>query len=149
MSIADRNRRLHFTAKAIIIVAWVLFAASLCLPVFHHGDDFMVGVAVLILGVIGLSFGYVGWLGNVGLVVMTNQLWKQRNDWASFNGLISIILACTTFWIQKLPGNGGDWTISELGVGFYLWFSAIALISLGAIAVFAFSDQPRHRPKVD
>src|SRR4030095_64333 len=113
-----------------IVLAAVLFLSSLGFNtlILSRGDSsFLIGFACLLL-----CFSYVAGFANPLLLVSVVFLSLNRAGMSLATSTASLILAATTFLIQKAPYNeAGDMAnVVGYGLGFYLWIASISVILL-------------------
>jgi hypothetical protein len=113
-----------------IVLASVLFLLSLGFNtlLLSHGDSsFLMGFVCLLFG-----FSYVAWFANPLFLMSIVFLSLNRSVWALAASTASVILAATTFLIQKVPYNeaGHMANVVGYGLGFYLWIASMSVILL-------------------
>jgi hypothetical protein len=113
-----------------IVLAAVLFLSSLGLKtlILSHGDSsFLLGFVCLLFG-----FSYLAWFANPLFLVSIILLSLNRSRMALAASTASLILAATTFLIQKAPFNeaGHMANVVGYGLGFYLWIASMSAILL-------------------
>jgi hypothetical protein len=116
-----------------IVLAALLFLSSLGLKtlILSHGDSsFLLGFVCLLFG-----FSYLAWYANplfLGSIVLLSL---NRSRMALATSTASLILAATTFSIQKAPFNeaGHMADVVGYGLGFYLWIATMSAILLTSI----------------
>jgi hypothetical protein len=116
-----------------IVLAVVLFLSSLGLKtlLLSHGDSsFLLGFVCLLFG-----FSYVAWFANPLFVASIIFLSLNRSGMALATSTASVILAATTFLIQKAPFNeaGHMANVVGYGLGFYLWIASMCVILLTSV----------------
>lgn len=116
-----------------IVLAAVLFLSSLGLKtlLLSHGDSsFLPGFVCLLFG-----FSYVAWFANPLFVASIILLSINRSGMALVTSTASVILAATTFLIQKAPFNeaGHMANVVGYGLGFYLWIASMCVIVLTSV----------------
>lgn len=116
-----------------IVLAAVLFLSSLGLKtlLLSHGDSsFLPGFVCLLFG-----FSYVAWFANPLFVASIILLSINRSGMALATSTASVILAATTFSIQKAPFNeaGHMANVVGYGLGFYLWIASMCGIVLTSV----------------
>ena len=47
--------------------------------------------------------------------------------------VLAVLIAGQAFWFDDIPGQAADMHILRLGVGFWLWYVSMVLITLGVI----------------
>jgi hypothetical protein len=107
-----------------IVLAAVLFLSSLGFKtlLLSHGDSsFLLGFVCLLFG-----FSYLAWFANPLFLVSIILLSLNRFGMALATSTASVILAATTFLIQKAPFNeaGHMANVVGYGPGFYLWIAS-------------------------
>jgi hypothetical protein len=116
-----------------IVLAAVLFLSSLGLKtlILSHGDSgFLMGFVCLLFG-----FSYLAWFANPLFLVSIILLSLNRSGMALAASTASLILAATTFLIQKAPFNeaGHMANVVGYGLGFYLWIASMSAIFLTSV----------------
>ena len=116
-----------------IVLASVLFLSSLGFNtlLLSHGDSsFLMGFVCLLFG-----FSYLAWYANPLFLVSIVLLSLNRSAWALAASTGSLILAATTFLIQKVPYNEARHLANVVGygLGFYLWIASISVILLTSL----------------
>src|SRR5262249_6322530 len=116
-----------------IVLAAVLFLSSLGFNtlILSQGDSsFLIGFACLLFG-----FSYLAWFANPLFLVSIILLSLNRSAIALSTSTASVILAATTFLIQKAPFNeaGHMANVVGYGLGFYLWIASMCVILLTSV----------------
>jgi hypothetical protein len=116
-----------------IVLAAVLFLSSLgfkTLLLSHGNSSFLLGFVCLLFG-----FSYLAWFANPLFLVSIILLSLNRSGMALATSTASLVLAATTFLIQKAPFNeaGHMANVVGYGPGFYLWIASICVILLKSI----------------
>jgi hypothetical protein len=116
-----------------IVLAAVLFLSSLGFNtlILSRGDSsFLMGFVCLLFG-----FSYLAWFANPLFLVSVILLSLNRSYMALATSTVSLILAATTFLIQKVPYNEAGHTANVVGygLGFYLWIASISMILLTSV----------------
>jgi hypothetical protein len=116
-----------------IALATVLFLSSLGFNtlLLSHGDSsFLMGFVCLLFG-----FTYLAWYANPLFLVSIVLLSLNRSSWALAASTASVILATTTFLIQKVPYNeaGHMANVVGYGLGFYLWIASMSVVLLTSV----------------
>jgi len=116
-----------------IVLAAVLFLSSLGFNtlILSQGDSsFLIGFACLLFG-----FSYLAWFANPLFLVSIILLSLNRSAIALATSTASVILAGTTFLIQKAPFNeaGHMANVVGYGLGFYLWLASMCVILLSSV----------------
>jgi hypothetical protein len=116
-----------------IVLTAVLFLSSLGLKtlILSHGDSsFLTGFVCLLFG-----FSYLAWYANPLFFVSIILLSLNRSRMALATSTASLILAATTFLIQKAPFNeaGHMANVVGYGLGFYLWIASMFTILLTSV----------------
>jgi hypothetical protein len=119
-------------------IAGIVLAAGLFLSSFgfntlilSRGDSsFLIGFACLLFG-----FSYVAWFANPLFLMSVILLSLNRSGMALATSTASVILAATTFLIQKAPYNeaGHMANVVRYGLGFYLWFASMSVVLLTSV----------------
>jgi hypothetical protein len=131
----DRCLRQNSHSTSMLRIAGIVLAAVLFLSplgfntlILSRGDSsFLIGFACLLFG-----FSYVAWFANPLFLVSVVFLSLNRSGMALATSTASLILAATTFLIQKAAYNeAGDMAnVVGYGLGFYLWIASISVILL-------------------
>jgi hypothetical protein len=116
-----------------IVLAAVLFLSSLGLNtlILSRGDSsFLMGFVCLLFG-----FSYLAWYANPLFLVSVILLALNRSSMAVATSTASLILAATTFLIQKVPYNeaGHMADVVGYGLGCYLWIASMSVILLTSV----------------
>jgi hypothetical protein len=116
-----------------IVLAAVLFLSSLgfkTLLLSHGNSSFLLGFVCLLFG-----FSYLAWFANPLFLVSIILLSLNRSGMALATSTASLVLAATTFLIQKAPFNeaGHMANVVGYGPGFYLWIASICVILLTSV----------------
>ena len=116
-----------------IAFAAVLFLGSLGFKtlILSQGDSsFLMGFVCLLFG-----FSYVAWYANPLVLLSIILLSLNRSGMAVATSIASLILAATTFLIQKVPYNeaGHMANVVGYGLGFYLWIASISVVFLTSV----------------
>ena len=89
------------------------------------------------MGFVCLLFGftYLAWFANPLFLVSIVLLSLNRLRMALAASTVSVILAATTFQIQKVPYNeaGNMAKVIGYGLGFYLWIASLSVILLTSV----------------
>ncbi|MET3193770.1 hypothetical protein [Bacillus sp. OAE603] len=117
-----------------LIVIWALFCISLKLPALTtaSGDKFG-GLVMLLIGWLGILAGMmstVSWYANLFFVYISIQTLRGKKT--SISHLFMLLLAILPLFPMELMLDEGGTTsiVTEHNLGFYLWFSAIVLLSI-------------------
>src|SRR6185295_4711314 len=134
MLISRRSRTLG------IALAFTLFVASLgfnTLKLSEGDTSFLMGLICLVFG-----FSYLPWFANPLFLLSAILLIAKKPRWALGTSALSLILAISTFSIQKAPYNeGGDEAnVIAYGPGFFLWLASISVLLSTS---FLFGTNPR------
>jgi hypothetical protein len=116
-----------------IVLATVLFLLSLgfnTLKLSQGDSSFLLGFVCLLFG-----FEYLAWLANPFFLVSIILLSLNRSRVALATSTVSVILAATTFLIQKAPFNeaGHMANVVGYGPGFYLWIASMSVIFVTSV----------------
>jgi len=116
-----------------IVLAAVLFLSSLSFKtlLLSQGDSsFLLGFVCLLFG-----FSYLAWFANPLFLVSIILLSLNRSGMALAISTASLILAATTFLIQKAPFNeaGHMANVVGYGPGFYLWIASMCVVLLTSV----------------
>jgi hypothetical protein len=116
-----------------IALAAVLFLSSLGFKtlLLSHGDSsFLLGFVCLLFG-----FSYLAWFANPLFLVSIILLSLNRSGMALATSTASVILAATTFLIQKAPFNETGHVANVVGYdpGFYLWIASMCVVLLTSV----------------
>jgi hypothetical protein len=116
-----------------IVLAAVLFLSSLGFNtlISSRGDSsFLMGFVCLLFG-----FSYIAWFANPLFLMSVIFLSLNRSGMALATSTASLILAATTFLIQKVPYNEAGHTAEVVGygLGFYLWIASMCVILLTSV----------------
>ena len=115
----------------IFTIAFVLFVASLFLPVFLAQTHDIYGYWVLILGWMGFIVFQFAWFA-APLAILAIHLSKKSPQLAFFLSIIVIIIASEAFLFSKVPLQETQ-EILGYGLGFYLWYASFYIVSLGLL----------------
>lgn len=89
------------------------------------------------MGFVCLLFGftYLAWFANPLFLVSIIFLSLNRSRMALATSTASLVLAATTFLIQKVPYNEAGHMADVVGysLGFYLWIASISVILLTSV----------------
>jgi hypothetical protein len=121
-----------------IVLAVVLFLSFLGFNtlILSQGDSsFLVGFVCLLFG-----FSYLAWFANPLFLVSIILLLLNRSGMALATSTVSLILAGTTFLIQKAPFNeaGHMANVVGYGPGFYFWIASMSVILLTSLLSVTF-----------
>jgi hypothetical protein len=116
-----------------IALAAVLFLSSLGFNAFilSQGDSsFLPGFVCFLFG-----FSYIAWFANPLFLLSFILLSANRSGTALATSAASLILASTTFLIQKVPYNEAGQTAEVVGYGLgcYLWIASMCVILLTSV----------------
>jgi hypothetical protein len=116
-----------------IVLAVVLFISSLGFNtlILSQGDpSFLIGLVCLLFG-----FSYAAWFANPLFLATVVLLSLNRSRLALAISTASVILAVTTFLIQKAPFNeaGHMANVVGYGLGFYLWITSMFVLLLTSV----------------
>ncbi len=124
--------------KILIIISVVLYLISL----FFQTVANYTGLTSLFSGPFGLfldtKWGVV-WLANLFYFAVVFRSLVSSNPSKTFLSLaiISTILACGSFFIDKIIVNeGGSKAVAHLHIGFYLWLSSMVVMVGYNFAIF-------------
>lgn len=125
---------LSLMTRLIVYVGFILFLLSLFLTsLFTSGEDVQ-GYWVLALGWVGLVIFQFSWFANP-LNLLALLLVNKHPTQALLLSTIAFILASQTLEFSEIPSGTslGKIYIKELGLGFYVWYSAQGLFLLGML----------------
>lgn len=110
-----------------------LYALSLVLPGYRASGDSYYGFFCLLLGPIGLFGGHFSWIANPLLVFS----WMRFTSGAAASALAlavtALLMALTFLFEDKIPvGSSGEFSF-EIGMGYWVWLTSVALAVLAAI----------------
>jgi len=113
------------------ILAFVLFVASLGFDTLIYAEDssFLIGIVCLLFGM-----SYFAWYANPLILLSGIFLLKAKPAWAAGAAAIAMLLALTTFTIERIERNeaGTMAPVSGYGAGFYLWLGCTVVLLLTA-----------------
>ena len=132
----EENRKSSFPI-VMLLVSVALWIASLSNVAFYLGNhESMKGVTVLILGSIFASldirycaaYAYFVWLAAIVLLVLRKKVVPVH---AALWGLVLVAFSVKAVHVDE-AGNTSD--IVRYGAGFYLWYAAFAVATIGTFA---------------
>ncbi|MDR8016199.1 hypothetical protein [Ectopseudomonas guguanensis] len=128
--------------RAVIVGTILLYVVSLALPALHTEIVFSredghiepgaieYGYYVLLVGWLGL-FDTVAWYANPAFFI-AQYLYANNRPSAFHVALASVALASTAVFYKKIWNDKEppEIIVTELGIGFYVWLSALVLLTL-------------------
>ena len=140
--------RLHPLVTSGLIAAWVLYVASLALPVFQVNGETWKGGWVLLLGALGMLDANFAWLANPLFLFTSFCVVYSYDDsslvaGACIAGAVAPGVALTSYRFHRMCTDGGCSPVSELGVGFYVWLSAMLVLLMASAAHAYLTVRPR------
>ena len=137
-SLKERNNiRLNYwdiTAKLLVIVGLICFSLSLYfVGLFTSGDD-LYGIWILLIGWMGVIVFQLSWFANP-LNLLALLLMSTKPRVSLLLSVLAFLLASQTFRFSEIPigFNQERIFIKELGIGFYLWYTANGLFVVAAL----------------
>lgn len=128
-------------SNRLTVLAFVLWVFSLILPglvVPSHVSDLenIYGINLLLLGWIGPLAGIFSWYANPFFLYVCRKLLSKSSGTPTTAAALSVLLASTMFFYERIPLGGGGSPVSIYGYGWgaFLWYSAI-LLAAAALGV--------------
>jgi hypothetical protein len=120
----------RFGAVAVGVVLYAIACATPALTFEKNGRQNWFGIAVLLMGWMGIFFGQIGWFANLLLPIGWVCLLFRRWIAAAIVGVLALVVAANTFflYVQDVPGDEGGTTtlvFQHPHVGFYFWVASI------------------------
>ncbi|QTR48818.1 hypothetical protein [Candidatus Thiothrix anitrata] len=110
-------------------LVWII---ALFLPVFHTTNGVVMGYWVLATGWMGFMVFQFAWYANL-LELLGILLISRRPNWAMGLAVAGILLAGQAFWFEEIPRDTGTMHVVRLGLGFWLWYVGLLLITFSVI----------------
>jgi hypothetical protein len=133
--------------RAVALVCFLIWGVSLACPVAIMGkshDNVFPGWSILMMGWLGVSIAQFGWFANIaflfGFAILLIPKHIRLLDLAV--STIIIALCVDALLWREMCGDSGCVRVPMFGVGYYLWFFAMAGVS-GALGVRALTTKPR------
>ncbi|MEH7611990.1 hypothetical protein [Gottfriedia acidiceleris] len=123
----------HFKIITLIII-WALYFISLRFTALTTAsEDKFGGLIILLTGWLGVFAGMmsaVSWYANLFFLYISIQTLRGKKT--SISHIFMLLLAIRAFFPMDLMLDEGGNTskVAEHNLGFYLWFSAIVLLSI-------------------
>lgn len=120
-------------AARYLTLTLILLGVGLCLDGAHmRGGAHMPALQMLIYGPWGVPFGLTQWFANplFALAILAHRRYRRLSLGL---GLWALYLAATSITLERLPDNQSYafHDVTHLGLGFYLWSSAMVVFCLG------------------
>ncbi len=115
----------------------LLWVCALTQPVFYTTDGTVMGYWVFATGWMGFTLFQFAWYANILALLGVLLMYKHPNR-AMLCVVVGVLLAGQAFWFDAIPTETRSTQIVSLGLGFWLWFSSMVLITLSVI--FGSSD---------
>lgn len=115
-----------------LFLGGLLWVASLSQVVFYTAHAPLMGYWVFMTGWMGFAVFQFAWFANL-LVLLAVLVMNTRPQRAMFYAVLAVLLAGQAFWFEAVPGEVADTPIRDLGLGFWLWYVSMVLMSLGVI----------------
>ncbi len=124
----------EITVKLLVISGLILFSLSLYFIALYTSGDDIYGIWLLLIGWIGIVFFQLSWFANL-LNLLALLLLSTKPKISLLLTLLAFLLASQTFWFVEIPVglHQEKIYIKELGLGFYLWYSANGIFILAAL----------------
>ncbi len=130
--------------RLLLLLIGLLWAVSLALPSLIAGGRSFTGYELLVDGWQGLSRGVYAWLANPLFVAALAAGWFGRDRVAAVGAAAGLVLGATSARVESvLSARMASVPEIELGVGYYLWMTALAALVLQS-SLRAFTAY-RHR----
>jgi hypothetical protein len=110
-------------------LVWII---ALFLPVFYTTEGVVMGYWVLATGWMGFMVFQFAWYANL-LELLGVILISRHPNWAMVLAVTGILLAGQAFWFEEIPRDAGAMQVVHLGLGFWLWYLGLLLITFGVI----------------
>ncbi|WP_037585185.1 hypothetical protein [Stenoxybacter acetivorans] len=118
------------SARQLSVLALVIWCCALALPclVTYSTEDYLIGLAILLMGWFSLLMGNFAWLANIFFFYCIKRLFSKKVPTNA--AVITVLLSLDTFRITRYLANGvGSYaTIYGYGLGVVFWFLSICLM---------------------
>src|SRR5690242_6400573 len=104
-----------------IYIAWALYVVSLTLPAIMTVRPTLFGYEAAISGPLGVLVWNFAWLANPLFVLASASYLQSGFRGAFVMSVVATGLALTSYTFKAYPTGGGDFAVTGLGVGFYVW----------------------------
>lgn len=115
-----------------LFVGGILWATSLVQVVFYTTHGPVLGYWVFLTGWMAFALLQFAWYANL-LLLLSILLMQRYPNRAMLLAVGAVLLAGQAFWFESIPGETALMQITELGSGFWCWYSGMILMSLGVI----------------
>lgn len=116
----------------LLLVGGALWVMSLTQVVFYTSHGVLMGYWVMVTGWMGFVLLQFAWYANL-LVLLGLLLLPRYPNRAMTLVVIAVLVAGQAFWFDTIPGQQANMQIIALGTGFWCWYTAIVLLTLGVI----------------
>jgi hypothetical protein len=116
----------------------LLWLGSLALPVAAtgpHPTDFGAGWLILCTGWLGVIVLQFGWFANIAFIIAVVRFLLRRSGKVGDTAILAVLVPSTLdalLW-RQMYGDNGSVPIQVFGVGYYLWFAAMAGMTLSLL----------------
>lgn len=123
--------RRHFSVASIaLFLGGLLWIAAFWLPVFSTAERDIAGYWVFVSGWMGFVVLQFAWYANL-LILIAVILMYSSPVRATVFAALALLVATQAFWFNALPETTQSVAITAKGIGFWLWYAGIFLMSLG------------------
>lgn len=128
MTVKPRN---HFSVASIaLFLGGLLWVAAFWLPVFTTAERDIAGYWVFVSGWMGFVVLQFAWYANLLILIAVILMYSSPVK-ATVFAAVALLVATQAFWFDALPETTQSVAITAKGIGFWLWYAGIFLMSLG------------------
>ncbi len=137
----DNSRQLRSFLRILVVgTSMVVFAFSLANHGFSVANELQPdwpGYSILLYGWMGISVGVVSWLANPALFTSWLMMsFRKTRDYAVIPAFIAMCFAFSFMLYHDLPdGAGGTSAIGNVGPGYWIWNTSIAIMLVGSVYI--------------
>jgi hypothetical protein len=115
-----------------LFLGGLLWVMSFTQVTFYTNHGVVMGYWVAVTGRLGFGLFQFAWYANL-LELLGVLLMSRYPNRAMVVVVLGVLLAGQAFWFTEIPGQDVNMRIIDLGIGFWMWYASIVLITLGVI----------------
>lgn len=115
-----------------LFLGGLLWVMSFTQVTFYTDSGVVMGYWVAATGWLGFGIFQFAWYANL-LELLGVLLMSRYPNRAMLLVVLGVLLAGQAFWFTEIPGQEANTRIVDLGMGFWMWYASIVLVTLGVI----------------
>ncbi|QQZ29504.1 hypothetical protein HMY34_12370 [Thiothrix subterranea] len=115
-----------------LFLGGLLWVMSFTQVTFYTNHGVVMGYWVAATGWLGFGLFQFAWYANL-LELLGVLLMSRYPNRAMVVVVLGVLLAGQAFWFTEIPGQKANMQIVDLGMGFWMWYASIVLVTLGVI----------------